>query len=133
MKKSSIFLALLVAPIASLALHSTEEFKLVASDGDAGDRFGCSVDVDDRTIVAGACRADALASGAGAAYVFVYDGTSFGETASMLVALAPIKSPAQSPGRNFFCCSPVPKLTNGIATVHMWALIENANPLSRQA
>ena len=44
--------------------------KLLAPDAQAGDRFGCSVDLDEDYLVVGAAGEDEGGSGAGAIYVF---------------------------------------------------------------
>ena len=98
----------------------TEQQKLLASDGAAGDWFGYSVSASGDTAVAGAARHDAPGGGdAGSAYVFVRSGTtwaeqqeltasagaasdSFGSSVSVsgdtLVAGAPGIFPATTPG-----------------------------------
>ncbi len=58
------------------------EEKLLASDAEASDWFGCSVAIDGNTLLVGAdgCRVGDE-SGAGAAYVFRHDGTAWVEEA----------------------------------------------------
>lgn len=72
-----------LATLASFSLiasaHDTEEEKVLASDGAAGDLFGSAVSVDDTTMIVGAPGA----GGIGAAYVFVHDGTSWVEEAKL--------------------------------------------------
>lgn len=52
-----------------------EETQLFPSDGAAGDEFGFAVDINLNNIIVGAYRHDAVATDAGAAYVFYYSGT----------------------------------------------------------
>lgn len=54
-----------------------QQDKLVAIDGAVADRFGLAVSLDGDTVVAGAPFHDAVAADAGAAYVFVHDGTTW--------------------------------------------------------
>jgi hypothetical protein len=54
-----------------------QQAKLLANDGDAVDLFGISVAIDGDTIVVGAIGDDDAAERAGAAYVFVRDGTTW--------------------------------------------------------
>ncbi len=77
--RGSIYPSILIALATPLLAHTTEEQKLVASDGAAGDLFGRSVAVDDETILVGATGA----AGVGAAYVFVHDGAEFHEEARL--------------------------------------------------
>jgi len=51
----------------------TQQAKLLASDGEAGDRFGISVSIDEDTALIGAPRADGEEPDSGSAYVFVRD------------------------------------------------------------
>jgi hypothetical protein len=63
----------------------SEQGKLVASDGSAGDLFGSSVSVDGDTVVVGAYTADTPGGvNAGAAYVFVRAGTAWAEQQKLL-------------------------------------------------
>jgi hypothetical protein len=55
----------------------TERAKLLASDGQSGDLFGCSVAIDGDTVVIGALGDDGSTTGSGSAYVFVRD--TFGQ------------------------------------------------------
>ncbi len=57
----------------------TEEAKITASDGVAGDDFGVSVAVDGATVVVGANQEGELGAAAGAAYVFVNPGGGWTE------------------------------------------------------
>ena len=62
----------------------SEQAKLMAGDAAAGDQFGRYVALSGDTVVVGASQADLLgAENAGAAYVFVYDGTSWSEQAKL--------------------------------------------------
>ncbi len=60
----------------------TQEAKLAASDGKAGDQFGNSVGISGDTVVVGAARAGRGAD-RGAAYVFRFDGTSWSQEAKL--------------------------------------------------
>jgi hypothetical protein len=53
----------------------SNETKITASDGAAGDQFGCSVAVGSGRIVVGARRDDDNGSSSGSAYIFDLDGT----------------------------------------------------------
>lgn len=57
----------------------SEEGKLVASDGGAGDRLGFDVDVSGDTIVAGAYRDDGAAADTGSAYIFTRSAGTWSE------------------------------------------------------
>jgi len=61
----------------------SEQAKLMASDAEAGDRFGSSVAVSGETVVVGASHEDAGGSAAGAAYVFARSGGSWSEQAKL--------------------------------------------------
>ena len=54
--------------------HWSEQAKLIAADGRAGDDFGCSVSLFWDTAVIGACKDDDNGTDSGSAYVFVGDG-----------------------------------------------------------
>jgi len=54
-----------------------QEQKLTASDGAAADNFGESVDIHGDVVVVGSPEDDDLASGAGSAYVFRFDGLTW--------------------------------------------------------
>jgi len=60
-----------------------DEAKLTASDDAAGDRFGYSVSVSGDTAIVGATNDDFKGRGAGAAYVFRYDGSGWVEEAKL--------------------------------------------------
>lgn len=62
----------------------TQEAMLTASDGEAGDRFGTSVDVDGDVLVVGALNDDDLGNQSGAAYVFRWNGTIWEEEEKLL-------------------------------------------------
>ncbi len=65
----------------------TQQQKLLASDGIAGDRFGESVAISSATVVIGATGADPGGlSGRGAAYVFVYNGTLWTQQQKLVAA-----------------------------------------------
>ncbi len=55
----------------------TQEAKLVAGDGEAGDRFGASVELSPGRAFATAPQDDDLGESAGAAYVFEFDGVAW--------------------------------------------------------
>ncbi len=61
----------------------SQQAKLVASDPEAGDRFGSAAAVSGDTIVIGAKLEDAVASAAGAAYVFTRSGTTWSQQAKL--------------------------------------------------
>jgi hypothetical protein len=60
-------------------LSWTQEQKLTAADGAAFDHFGESVAVSENVVVVGADQDDDNGSDAGSAYVFRYDGASWGQ------------------------------------------------------
>jgi len=60
------------------------EAKLLASDGDSGDGFGCSVSLDGGTALVGADEHDGAFSGTGAAYVFERLGTVWRQRARLV-------------------------------------------------
>jgi hypothetical protein len=61
----------------------TQQAKLTASDGQAGDSFGYSVSVYGDTVVVGAYGEDSGGSSAGAAYVFTRSGTTWSQQAKL--------------------------------------------------
>jgi len=63
-----------------------EQGKLMASDAQAYDYFGVSVAVSGNTVAIGAFHEDDGGISAGAAYVFVYDGTSWDEQAKLMAS-----------------------------------------------
>ena len=63
----------------------TEQAKLLASDGESFDFFG-AVSVSNDTVVVGASGEDDNGPGAGAAYVFVRNGTTWSEEAKLLAS-----------------------------------------------
>lgn len=83
MKTSLLRLGATLALCSPLFAHSNEFQKLLASDGAAGLALGSAVAVSAQTVVAGAPGSGAET---GAAYVYVFDGTSWSEEAK-LVAL----------------------------------------------
>ena len=60
-----------------------EEAKLTASDGAAGDWFGCSVSISGDNVVVGAQEDDDLGGSSGSAYIFRYSGTNWVEVAKL--------------------------------------------------
>ncbi|MFO0547016.1 MAG: hypothetical protein U0271_01445 [Polyangiaceae bacterium] len=64
----------------------TQEAKLLPSDGQATDRFGRSVALSGDTLIVGAINQDQLGANAGAAYVFVRNGTTWTEETKLLAA-----------------------------------------------
>ena len=65
---------------------AAQQAKLVASDAQASDAFGWSVDIDGDTLVVGAWYEDAGGSNAGAAYVFTRSGTSWSQQAKLVAS-----------------------------------------------
>jgi len=61
----------------------TQEAKLTASDGQAGDRFGGSVSMDGDYAIIGAYYDDDNGSNSGSAYIFKRDGASWSEQAKL--------------------------------------------------
>ena len=64
----------------------TQQAKLLASDGAAGDEFGFSVAVSGDTAVVGAFRDDDKGTESGSAYVFVRSGTTWTQQAKLLAS-----------------------------------------------
>lgn len=62
----------------------SQQAKLLASDGEAGDRFGVSVAVEGDALVAGAMADDGSWADSGSAYVFVRNGALWTEEAKLL-------------------------------------------------
>ncbi len=60
------------------------ETKITASDSAAGDNFGTAVGLSGTTIVVGAPGDDDAGNGAGAAYVFAFNGTTWVEVAKLI-------------------------------------------------
>jgi hypothetical protein len=75
--RRSLAIALFALPAAA---HETEEHKVLASDGAAGDGFGRAVSIHESTMAVGA----PTASGTGAVYVYSYDGTDWIEEAKLV-------------------------------------------------
>jgi FG-GAP repeat len=75
-----------VYPLQIDPLITVQQAKLVASDGEAFDRFGISVALSGNTAVIGADRDDDKGTDAGAAYVFVRSGTSWTQQAKLTAA-----------------------------------------------
>ena len=61
----------------------TEQQKLTASDGAAGDHFGDSVSLHGDLAIVGAGLDDDYANGSGSAYIFTLDGTEWNEAAKL--------------------------------------------------
>lgn len=59
------------------SLTPTEVAELLASDGQFSDRFGFSVALNGNTALIGAWLDDDNVGGAGAAYIYTFDGTSW--------------------------------------------------------
>lgn len=76
----------LLALAIPIAAHATEEHKLTASDGGAGDFLGRSVGIHDEDIIAGAPGHSALGATSGAAYIWSHDGSDFVEAAKLLAS-----------------------------------------------
>ena len=68
-----------------------EEAKLVAEDGVAGDSFGLAVAAFGDAAMIGAPDQDCGGEDSGAAYLFTYDGTGWGETAKLIAADAAVE------------------------------------------
>src|SRR5262245_44840147 len=75
------------APAAALSqLPSTQQAKLLASDGTDFDTFGSSVALSGDTALIGANRNDARGTDAGAVYVFARSGASWTQQAQLTAA-----------------------------------------------
>jgi len=61
----------------------TEEQKLLAGDGEAGDAFGLTITAQGDTVIVSAANEDEQGENAGAAYVFNYDGNTWTENAKL--------------------------------------------------
>jgi len=68
------------------ATYAIKRAKLVASDGAAGDKFGCSVSVSGDVAVVGAWGDDDNGPSSGSAYVYRWDGTSWAQEPNKLLA-----------------------------------------------
>jgi hypothetical protein len=81
-------LTTLIVPVilASAASATSEEAKLLASDGATGDLFGWAVSLDGTTAILGAMHDDDNGSSSGSAYVFVNDGTTWTEEAKLIAS-----------------------------------------------
>jgi hypothetical protein len=64
----------------------TQQARLSAADGAAGDEFGFSVAISGETIVVGSYRNDALGTNSGAAYVFIRSGTTWTQQQKLTAA-----------------------------------------------
>ena len=64
--------------------ESCQLAKIMASNGDYGDNFGCSLAIDDNVAVIGATGYDENGVYAGTAYIYRYDGTSWVEEQQLL-------------------------------------------------
>ncbi len=62
---------------------TTQQQKLVASDAQAGDRFGYSTSISGDTVVVGAYAEDTGGADAGAAYIFTRSGTTWSQQAKL--------------------------------------------------
>jgi len=63
-----------------------EEAKLLPTDGEGNEEFGCSVSISDNRAVIGASKDDDNGTGSGSAYVFRHDGTQWVEEAKLLAS-----------------------------------------------
>lgn len=61
----------------------SQEGKLLANDGAAGDSFGTSVSISGNTAIVGSHDSDGSGSGSGAAYIFVRNGSSWTQQAKL--------------------------------------------------
>ncbi len=78
-------ISLTAMPVAGQSVTGwVQEAKLVADDGAEADRFGVSVAIDGDTIVAGADGNDHSGESSGAAYVFVWNGTTWSQQAKLV-------------------------------------------------
>jgi hypothetical protein len=68
----------------------TEQAKLTASDGAAGDFFGCSVSISSNYVIVGSYLDNSPATDAGSAYVFMRTGTTWAEQAKLVASNAAI-------------------------------------------
>ena len=68
----------------------TQQQKLVASDAQAGDKFGIDVAISGNTIVVGAVEEDTGGSNAGAAYVFTRSGTTWTQQQKLVASDAAV-------------------------------------------
>ena len=64
----------------------SQEAKLVASDGAAGDAFGHSISISGNAIIVAAVAANAPRNNSGAAYIFRHDGTSWSQEAKLVAS-----------------------------------------------
>jgi hypothetical protein len=64
----------------------TEQAKLVAADGAAGDSFGLTIGIDADTVVVGSAGDDDAGSAAGSAYVFARSGATWSQQAKLVAA-----------------------------------------------
>lgn len=84
MNRKYQFLHVLLSSLVVLSLSlgagaAQEQARLEASDGQAGDEFGCAVSVSGEWAIVGACFEDDEAEDAGAAYFFYSNGTNWME------------------------------------------------------
>ncbi|MFH1100607.1 MAG: PKD domain-containing protein [Methanobacteriota archaeon] len=63
-----------------------QKMRLLPSDGQAGDLFGCAVSLDGGITVIGARGANDAGNNSGAAYVFTYNGITWEQTAKLLAS-----------------------------------------------
>jgi hypothetical protein len=70
MNKTTLLTLIIACSSAWIASLSAAEQRLLASDGAAGDSFGCSVGISGDYAIVGASRDDDLGSSSGSAYVF---------------------------------------------------------------
>jgi hypothetical protein len=64
----------------------TQQAKLSATDGAAGDNFGASVAISDDTLIVGALAGEANGQHSGSAFIFVRTGTTWTQQAKLLAA-----------------------------------------------
>jgi hypothetical protein len=74
------------SPLTSMAENWTEMQKLLASDGAAGDAFGCFVSIDGNTALIGAFWDDDNGQDSGSAYVFIRTGITWTQQAKLLAS-----------------------------------------------
>lgn len=76
-----------ISPVLTAA--SSTQYKLIASDGNPGDNFGWAAAIDGNTLVVGAQGA----SGGGAVYVYVFNGSAWTQQAKLTFDDSPIPWP----------------------------------------
>ena len=106
----------------------SQQMKLLADDGEAGDTFGTAVAIQGNTIVVGAGLNDETTPDVGAAYVFVRNGTNWTQQAKLLADVsieddflgmsAAISGDTALIGADYGCC--LPGLSNDTGAVFVF-------------